>query len=257
MFTKPAGPESIGQVLDRSFRLAVASFPKVWWIVVLSSLSQYPAEVYQFARASSVQQAALAPGDWIYWMLTVVGLIVSMACVAAIYRRVDDVASMRPITPNTLSFAIAHAPAIFAMSLMFALACVIGLVLLIVPGIIVMVSLVLFIPIHLFERRGPIASLIASHQLVWGHWWRTAALFGIAGVIVMVLYFIVVILGGVVAVMSSGQFTSVAALLSLVLVVLVVGMLATPFLAALSMNVYWDLKLRKEGGDLAARVQAA
>ena len=40
----------------------------------------------------------------------------------------------------------------------------------------------------------------------------------------------------------------------------VVGILGTlvvtPFYAAMIMALYWDLKLRKEGGDLAARVGA-
>ena len=30
----------------------------------------------------------------------------------------------------------------------------------------------------------------------------------------------------------------------------------TPFYVALLLAVYWDLKLRKEGGDLASRVAA-
>jgi hypothetical protein len=190
-------------------------------------------------------------------MLTIVGAIVSMACVAAIFRRTDDVASSRPPSENVLSYAIARAPMLFVGGVLYVLACTIGLVLLIAPGILVMVSLVLFVPILLFEGRGPVASLMASHRLVWGNWWRTAALIGIGGIIVTVLYFIVGIVAGVVAVAFSGQFTILAALISSALVGLLVGVFATPFLTALLMNVYWDLKLRREGGDLAARVQLA
>ena len=257
MFGKPTGPESIGQVLDGTFKLSIAAFPRVWWIAALSSLSSYPAAVYQFAGVDTVEEAALAPQDWIYWTLTVVGAIVSMACVAAIFRRTDDVASNRPPSENVLSYAIARAPMLFLALVLYGLACTVGLVLLIVPGIIVMVSLVLVVPILLFEGRGAVESLMASHRLVWGNWWRTAALFGIGGIIVMVLYFIVGIVAGVVAVLFSGQVTIVAALISTALVGLLVGVFATPFLTALVMNVYWDLKLRREGGDLAARVQLA
>ena len=42
--------------------------------------------------------------------------------------------------------------------------------------------------------------------------------------------------------------------------VLIIGglmsVLFVPYYVALLLSVYWDLKLRKEGGDLAARVSA-
>src|SRR5262245_31268064 len=257
MFAKPAAPESIGQVLDGSFRLATGVFPKVWWIAILSSLASYPAAVYQFTRADTLEAAAVAPQDGIYWVLTIVGAIISTACLVAIFRSVDDVASNRAPTSNMLSFAIARAPMILLVLFMYGLACVVGTLLLIVPGILAMVSLLLAVPINLFEQRGPVASLGASHRLVWGNWWRTAAIFGIAGVIVTVLYLLLGTVAGVVGVMFAGQFTIIAMLLSTALVSLMIGVLATPFLTALTMNVYWDLKLRKEGGDLAARLQIA
>jgi hypothetical protein len=257
MFAKPEAPESVGQVLDGTFRLSTGAFPKVWWIAMLSSLASYPAAVYQFSGVDTLESAAVAPQDAIYWALSIIGGIVSMACLAAIFRRVDDVAANRAPSSNTLSFAIARAPMMFFVLLMYVLACVVGTLLLIVPGLVVMVSLLFALPIYLFEQRGPVASLTASHRLVWGHWWRTAAIFGIAGIIVTVLYFLVGIVAGLIGVMFSGQLTIIAVLVSTAIVSLVIGVLATPFLTALTMNVYWDLKLRKEGSDLAARVQAA
>ena len=257
MFAKPAAPENIGQVLDGTFRLTVAAFPKIWWIAVLSAFSSYPSTLYQFANVDTIEAAAVAPQDWIYWTLTIVGAVVSMVCLAAVYRRMDDVASNQPAAVNTLSYSIARGPMLFLVLLMYVVACFVGTLLLIVPGLIVMVSLVLCIPVCLFEQRGPFASLTTSHRLVWGHWWRTAALFGIGGLIVLVLYFVVGIVASVVAVMFSGQLTLVGVIVSTAIVGLVIGVLAGPFLTSLSMNVYWDLKLRKEGGDLAARIQAA
>ena len=41
-----------------------------------------------------------------------------------------------------------------------------------------------------------------------------------------------------------------------VLIGVLVSLLLTPFYISLAIAIYWDLKLRKDGGDLAARVGA-
>jgi hypothetical protein len=46
------------------------------------------------------------------------------------------------------------------------------------------------------------------------------------------------------------------ALLTGVVVGVIVSLIVTPYYIALAISIYWDLKLRKEGGDLAARVGA-
>ena len=45
-------------------------------------------------------------------------------------------------------------------------------------------------------------------------------------------------------------------LLSTVLISALLNVVAVPFFSAMLIATYWDLKLRKEGGDLAARVGA-
>ena len=46
------------------------------------------------------------------------------------------------------------------------------------------------------------------------------------------------------------------AVISTLIVSGLVGLFVTPFYVALLLSLYWDLKLRKEGGDLAARIGA-
>ena len=46
------------------------------------------------------------------------------------------------------------------------------------------------------------------------------------------------------------------ALVSVRLIVGLMSLLLTPFYISLGIAIYWDLKLRKDGGDLAARVGA-
>ena len=44
--------------------------------------------------------------------------------------------------------------------------------------------------------------------------------------------------------------------MSVLLIVVFMSLLLTPFYISLGIAIYWDLKLRKDGGDLAARVGA-
>jgi hypothetical protein len=45
-------------------------------------------------------------------------------------------------------------------------------------------------------------------------------------------------------------------LISGLLIGVLMSLLLTPFYISLAVAIYWDLKLRKDGGDLAARVGA-
>ena len=69
------------------------------------------------------------------------------------------------------------------MMILFTLAVMIGTLLLIIPGLILMVSLLLCFPTALFDRQGPGFRLTESHRLVWGNWWRTAAILSVGLII--------------------------------------------------------------------------
>ena len=45
-------------------------------------------------------------------------------------------------------------------------------------------------------------------------------------------------------------------MVSALLIFVLLSLLITPFYISLAIAIYWDLKLRKDGGDLAARVGA-
>ena len=64
-------------------------------------------------------------------------------------------------------------------------------VLLIIPGIILMVSLLLCYPTALFDNKGPVSALSESHRLVWGNWWRTFVMLSVGVIILMVIYLVV------------------------------------------------------------------
>ena len=97
-----------------------------------------------------------------------------------------------------------------------------------------------------------------SRGLVRGHWWRTAALLTITGIIVLVLYLILGIVAGIAVATNPDALETGAApwYIDFVLAPLMAGVV-TPLLYSLMFAAYYDLKVRHEGGDLAERIAAA
>ena len=60
------------------------------------------------------------------------------------------------------------------MAILYGLAIVVGLILLVIPGIILSISLCLAFYLVALENKGAVDSLKSSHALVKGYWWRTA-----------------------------------------------------------------------------------
>src|SRR5690606_20244327 len=95
--------------------------------------------------------------------------------------------------------------------------------------------------------------LARSGSLVRGNWFRAATTLTVGTILWMVLYIVAGFLGEVAGAPFGdgliGFFIAQA-------VTLLASGLVLPFLAALSLAIYYDLKLRREGGDLLARAQA-
>jgi ABC-type antimicrobial peptide transport system permease subunit len=93
-----------------------------------------------------------------------------------------------------------------------------------------------------------------SHDLIKGHWWRSSTILTIAVIIILVFSMVVGLIAGVLAAISRHDVTTAQ------LVIQVVSMAANvfvlPMIPAVLLVMYRDLQLRREGGDLAARVGA-
>ena len=257
MFTKPTSPRSIGQVLDGSFRLTAAAFRRTWLYALLAILCVYASTAYQIWNMGSVATGLLQPlkYDFVYWMLYVVGIFASVLFTATIVRTTAAVADGDDAQVG-IGDVLPRLPALVIGTILYAIAIMVGFILLIVPGIIVIVSLMFWMTLLILEGLGPVDALSASHRLVWGHWWRTFVILSVGAVICIVLYLILGMILGIAAPLLGSEGAIVGALLSMMVLMALAGIVIYPYFAALGLNIYWDLKLRKEGGDLAARAQA-
>jgi hypothetical protein len=258
----PAQPQSIGAVLDTTFQLYKASVVRVLALSLLMVIASLPPSIYMLMHVGTNPAEMIAGAgmlrDPTYWALYVASILGTLCTLGALYLKIGAIGTDEDVSVGeALQGGLRKMLPLFLLSILFMLAVVIGFVLLIIPGLILVVSLMLSVNLAIYENKGPVQSLRESHRLVWGNWWRTAAILTIGFTIVLVIYLIAGVVAGVLF-----AFAGLAGdgLLFTTLVGVVVGglmnLLVTPFYISLVIAVYWDLKLRKEGGDLAARVGA-
>ena len=102
----------------------------------------------------------------------------------------------------------------------------------------------------LVEGTGGIGALRRSFKLVETRWWATAGRMGMTYILVLVVTTVATLL----FIAPTGSFiddTSFGALILEHAANLVVSLVTTPFVAAVTTLVYFDLRVRKEGFDLA------
>lgn len=255
MYQQATAPQTIGGVLDSGFKLFRACLPKVFWLAAAMALVTAPINLlgpyFQSNTPTGGVIAAIVCG-------VIVAAVLAGAIYGAIIARIDSVARAAPLSVgDALAIGLRRLPAIVVAGLAAGLAIFVGLLLLLIPGFIFMIWF-LFAPFAvIIERLGAFESLSHSRALVRGHWWRTAALLTIIGIILIAVYVVVATVIGVLvfsnpSTLATGQMPwyvefVVTPLLSAV---------ALPLTYALMLSIYYDLKARLEGGDLAARIAA-
>lgn len=267
MAIQPSQPQTIGGVLDTTFQLYKASVIAVLPMSLILAVGGALPSIYMMwsggaanpADAAGMITAMSTPGYMPKFILTyLLTMLVTLWGMAAMYLKMNSIGSGAALTlGESLQATLGRAPLLLLMSILYFIAIVIGTILLIVPGVILAVSLVLAMPLMVLEHKGPVGSLTGSHALVWGNWWRTLAIGSVVFVIFFVIYMAVAMVVGVaMPLLLAGADAIAAAMILTVVVGALVNLLVMPFFTAALLATYWDLKLRKEGGDLAARVGA-
>lgn len=275
MAIRPTQPQRVDGVLDTAVKLSKASVVKVLPLSLLMTLVSTPGSIYVFLKGSAdlsdpfgMMRLMLSPG---YLLVSVASCIGMMLIAAAMSLKMAAIAADSDLsTPAALSRALRHLPSLLVSLVLYVVVVCIGPFLLIAPllmsrsnplavslgvlltivSIIPGVSLLLFVGTNLFENKGPIAALTASHHLVWGRWWHTNAVLVVGTLVLIVIYAIAALLVGMVAavqVLGGGSVNlGLMSLVSDLLIGLVSSPFVTPFSVAMFLAIYWDLQLRKQ-----------
>lgn len=257
MFTLPTEPQGIGKVIDTGFRLCFAGFKNVLLLSILAGILLGLQIIAQPSPTVSPQQlqqqmAGFAVLFIIFSLLTYVifnGIIAKYGAIAE-----GETLSLG----KALGVGFRKIIYVIFFLILYAILVMLGSVLLIIPGILLMVSLMFGWYAIVLEDYGPFKAIARSHKLVWGNWWRTL-------LYLTVIFFIV----GVIYLAIALPFTFIAGfmvssledlwLFSLVIALgyTLATMLVMPLTTALFITYYKDLVLKKEGGDLKARIATA
>lgn len=125
----------------------------------------------------------------------------------------------------------------------------------------VLIRLLMAVPVVVLEVAGPWAALRRSWQLVQGNWWRVFGINLLAGIVVTVIAGIIEVPFGLLRILINGGgsvLTGLGGTAKPTVLALIVGaiggIIATtctrPISAGVSVLLYADLRMRKEGLDL-------
>jgi hypothetical protein len=279
MSTVPYPPErqlSVGEVLDLSFRIYRATFVKCLLFATCGVIAGQLAGIYALIRGGNLAQAPAGAAAMLALMqdrtlvaLYIVGLVLTLLFYAAVLLRQHAV-----ITDGAgggeLTAALRRTPALVGLVVLIGLGClgcfvpalVTGgalRVLLIVAGVVALsyglVALSCAMTVLLLEDVGPLASLTRSWRLTAGSFWRLSIIYTVALIILIALELVIASVAGFLAgAVAHGDVAMVTAFAEVIGIIL--GALVTPFYGALALAVLADLKIRKEGADLAQRISA-
>jgi hypothetical protein len=154
-----------------------------------------------------------------------------------------------PDTAETLTFGLRKLGGLLVVTLLTFLAVLGGTVLLIVPGILFYVRFAFAPAALVVEDTGAIAAMRRSWRLVRGHFWR---LFGT----LLLASLLVGIVGGIAGApfVIAAQFIGPAGWPLAAAGNAIAGIFTRPFVLIIVVLLYFDLRIRKEGFDLAVMV---
>jgi hypothetical protein len=163
------------------------------------------------------------PQDSTYWVLEIISDAVALYIASAVMLQQRSLASgVRLSTVTALHMAVRRLPFLLLTWVLAQLSLVVGLTLLIVPGIFLFVCYLVMLPVVLFEQSNPYIALLRCVLLVRPYWWKTLAALVIA--ILVVLVFVLAfgaILGILSALLSGPAFQAIATACSIAFLAMV------------------------------------
>ena len=264
MYVRPVSPQSIGGVLDDAIKLYRESFRACWPVAAAAAVIMGAMGVYLTLHVlGGVVLNPRAPMQILNEYRQPNVLLVYLADVTVrlagygammIYQDALAEADGTPSMREALGVMLGRLVPGLVATLAWWVVITVGTILLVVPGIYFAGALCLW-PVCLFVgRAGPLKSLEQSMELISGHWWRVGTIIFLALVLMLVLSSIAGVVVGALIGIFWRDLTTLQ--LSLQAVGVTVSIFTLPMMPAVLVATYRDLKLRREGSDLAARLGA-
>jgi hypothetical protein len=260
-------PLGVGEILDVSINLyfrhlgrllgvAAAVIVPVVVIVFLIDLAAFQ-EVDVFdpgAALYEIGDSVRALDQSRYQVLTVIqsviGVIAYLLVFGAIFRAVSQAyLGDSPDARASIAYAARRMHSLFWLSFLVVLGVGVGFLLLLLPGIYLLIAWSLAVPVLMVEGLRGTKAIGRSYDLVRKNWWRTFGTLLVGFIFIGLFQFLL----GLVASAADGLADDSVYLWAFVYdVISGLGTVITaPLQAAIITVIYYDLRVRKEGFDVA------
>jgi hypothetical protein len=231
-------PRSATEIIDASFRFFRARFGD---LLVVSALLLVPPALLSAIAPDWLQRVIQLASNWMYLIAEgAVAILVAAALERSQTLSAGDV--FRELGGKSGK--------VILVSIVSGLMVMIGTVLFIIPGIIALSWTMVAVPVAAIEGLSSGAAIERSRALARGRMGHVLGTMVLAWVIVLVLLFGVAISLGVVAGMIGLPQRLTDMIYELVMVVLF------PLIGVAVTMLYYDLRVRSEGADVAAMIDA-
>jgi hypothetical protein len=257
----------VGEVLDLAFRIFKATLVKGLPYGICAVVAQWLPNIYDLSRGATAH-AVLDSSQPMRVVIFVIGVLLALMAWSALLLRQRALIEHRPTSMVLeLGESLRRLPSFFLATVLFLVIVAGGFALLtvlppqyrvglrfmlIVLGMYLAVLLSCTWPAVLLARQGPLGALRLSARLVWGNWWRIAAVYAVGAVVVVVVSILVgALITAIVSSFGAGITVSTSVFVE---VATALGAVMAPFVGALLLATFGDLRVRKEGTDLQQRI---
>ncbi|MBW3668867.1 MAG: hypothetical protein KY443_06600 [Actinobacteria bacterium] len=260
-------PLGIGEMLDVAIKLyrrrfgtlvravAVVIGP-IYGLLVIVQLSLIPTQDDIAAIESTDPVTGMPEFDWgILWAFVAGALVFGLAYFLA--SQLATAASFRVVSAgylgedvewrDSLRFAVGRLRSLVWLSFLLAVFIGVGFLLCIVPGVYLFGAYAVAVPVLLLEELRGRAAMKRSRALVSGRWWPVVAVIFLGMLLAQIVSSV---LTGIFTIPLGSADNEVASILGNAVGSTLSAVVVTPFTAAVTTVVYFDLRVRKEGFDL-------
>jgi hypothetical protein len=250
MFELAGTPRELGDIFLQGIALGRLAYRRLFMLTSLIAFLGIVPTAYLVWGAGDTPMTYMQVLDRMnggYGLVSLALLLASLLARAVLFNRIAAASRGQTYgTTEELQRAVKAWPCLLIAIIVYGLTVVLGTVLLIVPGVILLVSLIFWDYGVVLEGLGPLQALNTSHNLVWGHWWRTL---GMLLVLLVPFWVLLSILGALMGLGGddSGSMTITGrSMFEQGVLEMVALALLAPFGYSILYVYYLDLKLRKQ-----------
>ncbi|CAL7961030.1 conserved membrane hypothetical protein [Gammaproteobacteria bacterium] len=176
---------NILEVWLTSWRLYCKTFSQVWFLTAIIGVLVNTLIIFGMLYPLKFQTITMGAAI-IYVVMTILVQLLNIYLFAVVLHRMQAVGDWQNLTLwDSLCYVNKKYSKIVIADFFAYFFVLLGLFLLIVPGVYVIIAILMVKPLILFDNRGSFASLKDSFLLVNGNWWRTFVIFFLPKLIVL------------------------------------------------------------------------